>query len=83
MANTDSTEVYRNRTEKQDENDRGLLQKPLRVIPAKAGIEAFQGFLDCGRSLPRTTIRGRGDGFFEFSKSLDGNLLEFGFRFAL
>jgi hypothetical protein len=37
-----------------------LLQKSLFVIPAEAGIQVFQGFLDPGFR--------RGDGFAEFCK---------------
>jgi hypothetical protein len=38
------------------------LQKSLGVIPAEAGIQMFQGFLDPGFR--------RDDGFLEFCKSL-------------
>jgi hypothetical protein len=38
------------------------LQKSFNVIPAKAGIQVFQGHLDRGRH--------RGDGFVEFCKRL-------------
>ena len=47
-----------------------LLEKSLFVIPAKAGIHVFQELLDPGWSLPRTSIRGRGDGFAEFCRML-------------
>jgi hypothetical protein len=39
-----------------------LLQKSFSVIPAKAGIQVFQGLLDPGFR--------RGNGFVEFCKSL-------------
>jgi len=45
------------------------------VIPAKAGIQIFRGFLDPGWSLPRTAIRGRGDGSIEFCKRLPEYLI--------
>jgi hypothetical protein len=47
-----------------------LVQKSLGVIPAEAGIQALQRFLDPGWSLPRTAIRGQGDGICEFCKRL-------------
>jgi len=40
------------------------LQKFFNVIPAKAGIQVFQGLLDPGCH--------RGDGFVEFRKRLQG-----------